>query len=233
MFADVHSHVLCGIDDGAKDLKETRELLVQLAQGGVTHLALTPHYYPYKRSVSSFLEKRKASYDLLLTLPEAKSFTLTLGAEVYLTETLMNNEDLSPLCYEGTRYMLTELEYTDSFTDATRMRLLHLTEDYGIVPILAHIDRYPFFRRETRHLAWLESIGCLFQVNLSALTGPFSQRRMLRLYDRGRLHFLGEDAHHTVLSPQIREKVFSRLEQKRPGLLDQVTERAVQSLFNV
>ena len=231
MFADIHSHVLCGIDDGAKNLEETRELLTQLTLGGVTHLALTPHYYPYERSVVSFLEKRQAAYESLLTLPEAKPFTLTLGAEVYLTETLMNNSDLSPLCYKGTRYILTELEYTESFTAATRRRLLHLTEDHGLVPVLAHIDRYPFFRRNPRHLAWLESIGCLFQVNLSAFAGPFSQRRMIRLYDQGWLHFVGEDVHHTVMPPQKKNKVFSRLKQKRPDLLEKANERAVKCFF--
>lgn len=232
MFADIHSHVLCGIDDGARDLQESRQLLGELNSVGVTHIALTPHYYPYRRSIASFREQREEAYQALLTLPEAKRFTFSLGAEVYLTETLFNNADLASLCYEGTNFMLTELEYSDYFTASARLRLLRLTEDYGIVPVLAHIDRYPFLWKDSERLLWLRGIGCLFQVNLSALTGVFSRQRALRLWDQGKIDFFGEDVHHSVISGKMRKKMTAFLEKKRPNLTRKASERAAELLFS-
>lgn len=231
MFADIHSHVLCGIDDGAERLEETKQLLHTLHENGVTHLALTPHYYPYRRSISDFTERREKAFQKLLTLPEAEKFTFSLGAEVYLSETLLNNKTLGPLCYGGGNCMLTELEYADNLTDSARFRLLRLTEDFGVVPVLAHIDRYPFLWKDDGSLAWLRGIGCLFQVNLSAFIGFFSRKRALQLYDLGYVNFIGEDVHHQVLPANKREQIFSAVEKKRPEFLDRISRDAVRLLF--
>ncbi len=232
MFADVHSHVLFGMDDGAKDPQEARELLSRLHRNGVTHLALTPHYYPYKRSLSSFLEKRACAMEAFSLLPEAALFTFALGAEVYLSETLLNNSDLTPLCFSGTRFMLVEPEYAQAYSESLRFRLLRLTQDFGIRPILAHIDRYPFLWKNQRNLEEILEMGCLFQVNLSALIPYFSSRRAVRLYDKGLIHFLGEDVHHQVLSSRAREKAFLKIEKRSPGMLDGIAHFACSSIFD-
>lgn len=231
MFADVHSHVLYGIDDGARSVKEMQLNLQLLRRGGVTHLALTPHYYPYKGSIRSFLERRDRAFQTLKILPEAQNFTFTLGSEVYLGETLFNNESLLPLCYEGTRFMLTELEYATYFTDAAKYRLLRLIDDFNIVPVLAHIDRYPFLWRDMKVLKDLKRMGCRFQVNLSALRGCFSRWRAIKLFENGYVDFLGEDVHHTVYTVQEKEKFFSRVKKRNGNFLQTVTDSAVTRLF--
>ena len=231
MFADVHSHVLFGIDDGARDSKETRKLLIQLRQAGTTHLALTPHYYPYKRSIRSFVEKRERAFQAFMTLPEAKHFVFSLGAEVYLSETLLNNEELLPLCYSGTRYMLTELEYSTYFTDAAKYRLLRLIEDFGVTPVLAHIDRYPFLWKNPELLKELQRLGCLFQVTLSALKGFFSRKQFVKLYENGYVDFLGEDVHRSVLLPQKKQVLLSGVEKVHQGFTRRITNETVSRLF--
>lgn len=231
MFADVHSHVLFGIDDGARDSKETRKLLVQLRQAGTTHLALTPHYYPYKKSIHSFVEKREQAFRAFMTLPEAQNFVFSLGAEVYLSETLLNNEDVLPLCYSGTRFMLTELEYSSYFTDAAKYRLLRLVEDFGVTPVLAHIDRYPFLWKNLELLKELKRMGCRFQVNLSALKGFFSRKQFIKLYENGFLDFLGEDVHRSVLLPEEKQVLLSGVEKVHQGFTRRITNETVSRLF--
>ncbi len=231
MFADVHSHVLCGIDDGARDLKETQKSLAILHQSGITHLAFTPHYYPHHRSIDSFLRRRADAFQAVKELPETKGITLTLGAEVYLGETLFNNEDLSPLCYEGTRYMLTEPEYNTYFSDATKYRLLRLIEEYDVTPVLAHIDRFPFLWKDTDLLVQLKQMGCCFQMNLSALQGFFSRRRAIKLYELGLLDFLGEDVHRSVLSAPEKERLLARAEKLHQGFSEKMSAKAKSRLF--
>ncbi len=231
MFADVHSHILFGIDDGARSLKETQQLLRGLHQSGITHLAFTPHYYPYKGSIASFVRRRSGAFQALSALPEAEKFVLSLGAEVYLSETLLNNSTLAPLCYEGTRYMLTELEYSSYFTDAMKYRLLRLIEDFDVIPVLAHIDRYPFLWKNPHLLEQLKKMGCCFQMNLSALQGFFSRRHAVRLYELGFLDFLGEDVHHSALSAAEKEKLLMRAERLHKGFSKKMSLEAKSRLF--
>lgn len=231
MFADVHSHILFGIDDGARNVNETKRHLVQLHRDGITHLAFTPHYYPHKESLRSFLKRREEAFLATMELPEMAPFHISLGAEVYCGETLFNNEDLSPLCYAGTNYMLTELEYSDTFTEAAKYRLLRLIEDYNVIPVLAHIDRYPFLKKDLKLLAQLKKMGCRFQVNLSAMAGFFSRRQVIKLYENGFLDFLGADLHRTPLSSEERKEILSRTEKSCKGLLNRVSCSAAQRLF--
>ena len=41
---DIHTHILPGIDDGARVLMEGVEIVRELAEQGVTEIIATPHY---------------------------------------------------------------------------------------------------------------------------------------------------------------------------------------------
>ncbi len=211
MQTDIHSHILCGIDDGAYKPAITQKALADLSREGVSFLGLTPHYYPSRKPMSHFLAQRKRAYEALLELPEAKKFRFALGAEVYFTETLFNYDDLLPLCYEGTRLMLTELEYGDLYTATTRRRLTRLVEDYRITPVLAHIDRYSYLLRDPTILTELRDIGCLFQVNLLSFSKFFTRRRLLRLARMNLWDFFGEDIHTAALTGEQRDRLLHKI----------------------
>ena len=42
-FTDIHSHILYGIDDGAKTLEESLAMLRLAAEAGTTDIVATPH----------------------------------------------------------------------------------------------------------------------------------------------------------------------------------------------
>ena len=127
--------------------------------------------------------------------------------------------------------MLTELEYSPYFTDATKYRLLHLIEDYNVIPVLAHIDRYSFLWKDMELLAELKRMGCCFQVNFSALRGFFSRRQAMKLYKNGFLDFIGEDVHHSVVPSAERKKYLTQTEKSCPGFAGSVSREAVSRLF--
>lgn len=233
MKVDIHSHILPGVDDGAPDLDATRRILSSLAENGVTHLALTPHFYPYNQSLEQFLGKRNEAFERLLTLPEAKNFSFILGAEVYLTSTLFNANDLSPLCYEGTDLMLVEPKYERVFSRETGIRFRRLIADYGITPVIAHIDRYPFFMSDEKLLGKLKEEGCMFQANLSSFSSYFSRRKLIHFYRKGYIDFLGEDIHQKSLTKSEREKLLEKIRKKEEGLLFSANEKAKAFLFHV
>ena len=230
MICDVHSHVLPAIDDGARSLSHSCELLSAMAARGVKCLALTPHYDAALAPMDEFVRERAKAFARLAETPEAQGMTLTLGAEFYLNDTIFNYEDITPLCYEGTKLVLTELEFGDTFTRTAQKRLLRFAEAFGVTPVLAHVDRYPFFR-DLRLLEELWEMGCLFQWNLSSCLGFFGRRRFFRAFDRGLVHFLGGDVHRALIEEKKSQKGTDKIRAGRPALLDTVNALATEKIF--
>lgn len=232
MKTDIHSHLIFGIDDGSRTLKESRKLLSVLRAQGVTHLALTPHYYSYEMPLDVFLEKRQKNFETLQNTEEAQALRLTLGAEVYFNEMLFNNPNLEALCYGKTRYMLVELRPDLSeLTQTTLRRLTRLVDEYGITPILAHIDRYGCLFKNRRNLEKLSEIGCLFQVNVEAFCHPLRRLRAAKLFRDGLIHFVGEDLHRNPIPSLQKEKGFMKMEKKCPGFAEQMDRNAREMIF--
>ena len=227
---DLHSHVLPGIDDGSQNLQMTKAILKGLFDCGVTKLALTPHFYPAKNSVSHFLQSREEAFQALLTLPEAKKFEFLLGAEVYFTETLFNSDDLAALCYGKTDLIMVEPCERDAFTPALRDRLEKLSSSYSLTPVLAHIDRFPYLFRNRKILAELREMGCLFQMNVSSLFHfgtSFSCRRLLK---DGWVDFLGSDLHRPIPDPAKFSFQLQKLNRKMEEPMARIEKNSL-SLF--
>lgn len=231
MRADVHSHLLPGIDDGARDVFQTRVALRSLSESGISYLAFTPHFYASEQPLPSFLEKRELAWNAVRDFPETQSLHVTLGAEVYLTEEVFNWEELRSLCYTGTDLMLTELETLDHFTPTMERRLIRLSEDYGITPVLAHIDRYPFLLGDPKLLFHLRCIGCLFQVNLDSFSFFFPRRKLFRLAEDGLIDFFGQDVHHLPITGKARTKLLSAIEKRCGGLMEEADDFARSKIF--
>ena len=157
----------------------------------------------------------------------------TLGAEVYLSSTLFNTVDLSSLCYKGTDLMLVEPKYEKNFSKETKIRLRRLITDYGITPVIAHIDRYPFLMSDEKLLSELKEEGCMFQANLSSFSSYFSRKKLINFYRKGYLDFLGEDIHHKALLKSEREKILEKISKKEDELLFSMDEKAKALLFSL
>ena len=62
-FIDIHSHILPGIDDGAKDIEESLSLISQMKEIGFSKVIGTPH--TYQGLYDNTNETIKGSFDLL------------------------------------------------------------------------------------------------------------------------------------------------------------------------
>ena len=187
---DFHAHVLPKADHGSNSVKQSISQLKIAKKAGVTRIIATPHFYPHRHSVSSFLKRRKASYAALIgsgaitpDMPEIR-----LGAEVLLFENIDKMPDLKMLCIEGTNYLLLELPFAD-LTDEhveTAAKIMQL----GITVVIAHADRYD---RE-----WVEKfikIGALIQLNADAFTFIRKRPHLLNWVDARLVVGLGSDIH--------------------------------------
>lgn len=167
---DLHCHILPGIDDGAKTLQDSIELLKLEKAQGVKSVALTPHFDIEKMSVSDFCNLRKESLELLKSADEFSEIGITVktGAEVYYSPKLYSVE-LAPLCIEDTDYILIELPVTSKPYELSNV--LQNILNCGYTPILAHIERYQYFAENPILLYELIMEGCLAHINARAIDG--------------------------------------------------------------
>lgn len=200
---EVHSHILPGVDDGAKDVETSVKMLRRLQIQGAKTVVLTPHYYSDSISLADFTARRDAAFARLQAAMPSDGPKLLLGAEIYVSHYLMNNADLSAVCITGTRCALLEHSFSDDFGTKTTDRITALTCDYNITPILAHIERYKALLDHPACIDRLRDIGCVTQVNISSFANSsFGVRRKLfKLLDSGRIDLLGSDCHNLTSRP--------------------------------
>ncbi|NJP40499.1 hypothetical protein HCH52_05475 [Oscillospiraceae bacterium HV4-5-C5C] len=207
---DLHTHILPQMDDGSESLQESLAMLQQLQQQGVGAIALSSHYYPYKEQLTAYLERRQAAWQKLGGALYAGAPRLALSAEVFFCDTLLAQEDVSSLCTTGSDgqfYLLTELPEGRPVSDNTLHKLLHFMDEQGIIPILAHLERYPDLFHDAGKLKQLTRAGIRIQLSTTALAGSFFERRRISRYiSQGLIHGLGSDAHNMgVRAPRYAE----------------------------
>ncbi len=167
---DIHSHILYGIDDGAKNEEMTLSMLRIAAQEGLLHIVATPHFiYGANRYR---METLKARFDEIRELIKENKLDIRIyeGNELFLDEYLrecLGNKQCNTLA--GTRYVLVELPVV-GFPKNTENLLSGLLSD-GYVPVLAHVERYDEVQKNPDVLQRFIELGCLAQLNCTSITG--------------------------------------------------------------
>lgn len=193
-YYDMHSHILPEMDDGSKSLEMSLEIIEKLRAQDVKNICLTPHYYTNEESLESFLNRRKESLDILL--PEVpEDVKICLGAEVYVTDYLFNNDDLSEICYGDSKYILCEFPFSSTFSNRTMDWLYKLSANYGLKPVLTHIERYDHLMSDEGLVESLCDEDIIIQTNVGAFKGFSQKRRLLKYIKRGYIDIVGTDCH--------------------------------------
>lgn len=137
---DFHAHILPGADHGSDSMETSAAQLKLLFEGGVGTVVATPHFYPQRDSVSSFLERRERTLEKLLSGAKGNRPRICAGAEVLVCPGIDHMPGLSRLFIEGTDVILLEMpfgpwsrQHIEAVEGIVRM---------GAVVVMAHIDRY-------------------------------------------------------------------------------------------
>lgn len=194
---DMHTHILPEFDDGAQSVEESLSLLRCLKKQSVTNICLTPHFYTNEMSAKDFAEKRREAYENFLP-HKPEDVNIILGAEVYVTRFLFSNDDLSDLTYGNSKYILTEFSYTSSFSEKTMNDFYALIRNYGLIPVLPHVERYDALMKDSEIIRELRDMGVMIQTNIGNYTQKssfFKKRKLLKYISEGLIDILGSDAH--------------------------------------
>lgn len=196
-FYDMHSHILPEFDDGAKTSQIALNMLASLKAQGVTNVCLTPHFYTNEMSVEDFVASRAEAFEKFKPLIPS-DFNVVLGAEVYVTRYLFNCNDLSSLTYGNSNYILSEFAYNSTFEKSSMDYIDKLVNDYRLIPVLPHVERYSMLMDNPSIIRELRDIGVIIQSNISNYTKKtpmFKRRKLLKMIDAGLIDILGTDAH--------------------------------------
>ncbi len=220
-FYDLHCHFLPGMDDGCQTTGEALELLEEQCRQGCRGVAATPHYYA-KESIQSFLERREnAAARLAQALKDrggAPIPSMVFGAEVAYRETLINEGELERLCLGKSRYLLLEMPFTP-WTGRTLEGVERLANTWGIIPIIAHIERYSGIAEEA-YLEELIDSDVLVQLNAGNFGNHKAGRKAMRLIREGKVQVLGTDSHNTGQRPPNMNLAIQSLE--RHGMAEEL-----------
>lgn len=232
MILDLHTHILPGIDDGAKSADISARMLAEITRQQAQPVVLTPHFYPYERPIDDFLKNRAAAYDRLREVMQAQTPAL-VGCEIFLSPLLIKNQDLHRLCISGTDFALIELPFTERLEDKMLRLLEDLRYNHGIKPILAHVERYRYITQSRDMLEALISCGCMVQVNAeSFLTSPLKRRFVFELLKSNKIDFLGSDCHNlTTRPPNLTQAVEFIVKKRGRQALEKIEKRS-EMLYN-
>lgn len=195
---DVHSHILWGVDHGAKSEEMTIAMLKKAIESGTTAIIATPHYY--RGYFDSTYDEVKIRVQEARALAKKNNIDIEIycGQEVYYKREIINYYlDGSIGTINGGKYMLIELPYDDFSVEEVKDSLYELTVR-GIVPIIAHPERYKTFAKRSSLINEFIEEGYLFQLNAGAMTGRFGvdAKRLAEKYVKNEIYsFVGSDAH--------------------------------------
>jgi protein-tyrosine phosphatase len=199
---DLHSHVLPGLDDGARDEEEALAIGRAAAADGTRVLAATPHVredYPTTAdAMEGALGRLREAF-----AEQGIELTLLPGGEVALEEARGRPvEELRRFGLGGNpRYLLVETPYLawPASFDVVLGRLVAC----DITPVIAHPERNADVQQRPELLARAVEAGALVQVTAASLDGSLggtARRCARRLLGLELVHLIASDAH----APQVR-----------------------------
>lgn len=193
---DFHTHILPGVDDGSTNADESLTMLRMEREQGIQTLVATPHFYPQHDSPERFLHRREeALRQLREKMPEFEALPqIVLGAEVYYFRGMSQSDRLGQLTIGEKSCILIEMPMT-AWTEEMYRELEQIHSQRGILPIVAHIDRYVHPFTAERILRRLEELPVMVQANGDFFLRRATSRMAMRLLQEDRIHLLGSDCH--------------------------------------
>lgn len=218
---DIHSHILFGIDDGAKTLEESVAIAKQMVSLGFTKMIATPHYMENTEYVADNKKKKEIIKEIKEKLEEENiPLELYLGNEVYIFEDIIERIKTQAIfTLNKTNYILLELPLLEHMH--ADLDLLFELIASGVHVVLAHPERYLLFQKEPELIEKYTDMGILLQGNYESLVGKYGKKAqsLMKQWLKEKKYFtLSSDVHkeksNFFLSfPKIQKKLKKMVHQ--------------------
>lgn len=205
--ANIHCHMLYGVDDGAKDGNVMRQMIDSAYADGVRLICFTPHHNPeyFRASLESVI--RRYSEALSYVSEKYPDLVLCLGHEVYSHHDSLE-EVLEGKCLtlgKSKNVLLEFGPYDDKKVIFSRTTQF-LTS--GFIPIIAHAERYSSLRKSKKDIKELRELGARIQINAASILGKYgfsTKLFVMSLIRGGLVDVVADDCHNlTNKAPCLR-----------------------------
>jgi protein-tyrosine phosphatase len=196
--ADMHSHLIPGIDDGSPDMETSLQLIRGLSQLGYKKLITTPHIMGdmYKNEREDILKRLSALTAAVHT--EGLQVEIHAAAEYFLDDFIADKiKKNEPLLTISGKMVL--VEFSLAHPSLSLKDILFDLQMQGYQPIIAHPERYIYLENHKAFYDELKDIGCLFQLNLLSLSSYYGRTAhdlAQYLIRKGYYDLVGTDLHH-------------------------------------
>jgi protein-tyrosine phosphatase len=202
---DIHSHVLFGLDDGARTLEDSVAMVRMAAEHGTTDLVATPHANLQFKFEPETIAERVAE------LREAAGGVLRLytGCDFHLSFDNIQDSIHHPRKYtiNQQRYLL--VEFSELLIFKNTEDIFARLREAGMTPVITHPERNGLLRQRIEHIAkWVDQGACV-QVTAQSLTGTFGRRALefsRELLKRRLVHVVASDGHDCVRRPPVMDQ---------------------------
>lgn len=207
-YVDIHSHLLWGIDDGARTFGDTLRLTKALQGFGFSQLITTPHIIEHIWDNTPGIIKAKEGETLLELEQNQIEISFHAAAEYMMDDHFVQEFKNGDLLTLQDNYVLVEMSYINP--PIQLYSILFDLQLAGYIPVLAHPERYLFYHQNFGEYEKLKRAGCLFQLNLLSVVGYYGEgiaKIAEKLLQNGMVSFVGSDVHHDNHVAAFEQKV--------------------------
>lgn len=195
-YVDIHSHILPGIDDGAKSIEDSLFLINEFEKLGIKKCIATPHIMSsvWENSANTILPALDC---VQKSISNSKVFSIKAAAEYMMDDNFVKLFKSGDLLTLKDNYVLVEMSYLNM--PINLYEIIFELQVAGYKPVLAHPERYTFFHNRTDEYVKLKKSGCSLQLNLLSSTGYYGDNVSKCadfLLKNNLIDFVGSDVHH-------------------------------------
>jgi len=211
---DIHSHVLYGVDDGARTLEESLAMVRMAAESGTTDLVLTPHAnseYPFEPDL---VRERLAEIEA----GAAGCLRLYSGCDFHLNYDNIQDAIQNPNKYTINQKCYLLVEFSELLVFNNTLDIFGRLLDAGMVPVVTHPERNGLLRQRIDQIAKWVDAGSRVQITAQSLLGRFGNPAKdfcETLLNRGLVHFVASDAHDCEHRPPRLNEAYLWLKKQR------------------
>jgi protein-tyrosine phosphatase len=207
---DIHSHVLYGVDDGARTIEDSLAMVRMAAEHGTTDIVATPHASP------QFEFQVEVNRERLAQIEAACDGVLKLhtGCDFHLSFDNIQDALQNPAKYTIDHGNYLMVEFSDLLVFHNTGEIFARLLDAGMIPVITHPERNPLLRQRIEKMQEWVANGARVQVTAQSLTGRFGKRAEAfsrTLLDANLVHVIASDGHDIVHRPPVMDEAFTWL----------------------
>lgn len=232
---DLHCHILPGIDDGAKTLEDSLDMVRKAISQGITHLMCTPHHNngKYFNPADQVIERVAALQQEL----DDRNLGLTLleGQEVRITGTLLEDIARGEILFTDLDDTYILIEFPTGEVPAYTKQLFFNLLSQGHTPVIVHPERNAVFRKNPNDLIPFLEIGVLTQLTAPSIVGVFGkeiQKTAKQMLKHNMLHMVASDAHNLRHRNFYLKEAYEEIKKEQGQATVEAMQQMTKALVN-